>query len=140
MLKKFARIDGGSVVELFETEQDIRELFHPDLNWVLAGFDTQIGDIYADGKLSKPIPPIVAPIVPDQVTRYQARAALYKSGLLDDVDGFMALPDTDRLLVLAWQDAQIFKRDSPMVVELGDVLGLSSSEIDALFISASFIE
>ena len=55
MLKQYARIDGGCVVELFETDKDIAELFHPDLIWISARVDTQIGDIYADGQFSKPV-------------------------------------------------------------------------------------
>ena len=31
---KYARIDGGIVVELFETDGDISQMFHPDLKWV----------------------------------------------------------------------------------------------------------
>lgn len=93
----------------------------------------------AEGGKPQPVP-VIAPSVPEQVTRYQARAALYKAGLLDDVEGFMALPDTDRLLVLAWQDAQTFKRHSPMVIDLGKVLGLTAEKIDELFIAAAQIE
>jgi len=33
-MAKYARIDNGSVAEIFETEQDITQLFHPDLIWV----------------------------------------------------------------------------------------------------------
>ncbi|ELS7817221.1 TPA: tail fiber assembly protein [Enterobacter bugandensis] len=31
---KYARIDDGIVVELFETDGDISQMFHPDLVWV----------------------------------------------------------------------------------------------------------
>ena len=31
---KYARIDGGGVVEFFETDGDISKMFHPDLKWV----------------------------------------------------------------------------------------------------------
>ncbi len=140
MLKKYVRIENGVVVELFETDQDIAELFHPDLHWVPAADDVAEGDVYVEDQFSKPIPPIVVPIVPEQVTRYQARAALYKAGLLDDVEGFMALPNADRLLILAWQDAQTFRRHSPMVIDLGVVLGLSAAQIDELFIVAAAID
>lgn len=93
----------------------------------------------ADG--NQPLPAVeLHSSVPEQVTRYQARAALYKAGLLDDVEHYMALPDTDRLLVLAWQDAQVFKRHSPMVIDLGKILGLTTAKIDELFIAAAAIE
>ena len=31
---KYARIDGGVVVEFFETDGDISKMLHPDLKWV----------------------------------------------------------------------------------------------------------
>lgn len=33
-MKKYARIYNGSVVELFETDGDITQMFHPDFIWV----------------------------------------------------------------------------------------------------------
>lgn len=40
-MKTYARIESGVVVELFETDGDITQMFHPDLVWVEAGADTQ---------------------------------------------------------------------------------------------------
>lgn len=33
-MKTYARIDGGVVMELFSTDLDITELFHPELVWI----------------------------------------------------------------------------------------------------------
>ncbi|WP_459177416.1 hypothetical protein [Ewingella americana] len=33
-MKKYARINNGMVAELFETDTDIKKLFHPSLIWV----------------------------------------------------------------------------------------------------------
>jgi len=33
-MKKYARIDNGIVAELFETDAEIKKLFHPSLMWV----------------------------------------------------------------------------------------------------------
>lgn len=33
-MKTYARIDHGIVMELFSTDADIADLFHPDLVWV----------------------------------------------------------------------------------------------------------
>lgn len=33
-MRSYARIDGGIVVELFSTDGNIAEMFHPDLIWV----------------------------------------------------------------------------------------------------------
>lgn len=45
MMKNYARIEGGIVAELFETDGDIAEMFHPDLVWVEVpkGCSPQVG-------------------------------------------------------------------------------------------------
>ncbi|MBZ6397256.1 MULTISPECIES: tail fiber assembly protein [Pantoea] len=56
-MAKYARIDNGSVAEIFETEQDITKLFHPDLIWVdITNVDPspEYGWIYKAKKFSKP--------------------------------------------------------------------------------------
>ena len=78
--------------------------------------------------------------VPQQVTRYQALAALHLNGLLARVKAIMADPATDPLTVLAFDSAQTFKRYSPMVLNMAQALGLSDEQLDNLFVSASQIE
>lgn len=78
--------------------------------------------------------------VPQEVTRFQARAALYQAGWLDEVEALIATPETDRMLVLAWQDALAFKRQSPFVQAMAQQLGLSEPQLDGLFIAAAQIE
>lgn len=78
--------------------------------------------------------------VPQEVTRFQARAALYQAGLLDGVESLIAAPEADRMLVLAWQDALTFKRHSSFVQAMAQQLSLGESQLDELFISASNIE
>ena len=78
--------------------------------------------------------------VPQEVTRFQARAALYQAGWLDEVEALIAAPETDRMLVLAWQDALTFKRQSPCVQAMAQQLGLSEPQLDGLFITAAGIE
>ncbi|KMJ53839.1 hypothetical protein ACG97_06260 [Vogesella sp. EB] len=74
------------------------------------------------------------------MTRFQARAALYQAGWLDEVEALIAAPETDRMLVLAWQDALTFKRQSPFVQAMAKQLGLSEPQLDGLFITAAGIE
>jgi len=59
MMKTYARIDGVEVVELFATDGDITEMFHPDLVWVeiTNAADVAVGWTYADGKFSAPVVP-----------------------------------------------------------------------------------
>jgi len=61
-MKKFARVQDGTVVEVINTDGDITKMFHPDLIWVEANADTVPGDIYSDGVFSRPVAPAPEPI------------------------------------------------------------------------------
>lgn len=50
----YARIDGGLVVELLITSQDIATLFNPALLWVVATAGVAVGWSYAGGVFSPP--------------------------------------------------------------------------------------
>jgi len=90
-----------------------------------------------DGTFSNP-PPDPAP-VPQSVTRFQALAALHNAGLLDAVKALMADPATDPITVLAWDNGQTFNRNSSTIISMGTVLGLTSTDLDNLFIAAAQI-
>ena len=77
--------------------------------------------------------------VPQSITRFQARAALYSAELLQAVENIMSDPETPMLAKLAWRDAAEFRRDSPTVASAAESLGLSSAQLDLLFISAAAI-
>ncbi len=57
-MKTYARIQDGVVAELFETDADINQLFHPDLVWKECGPGTQVGDVFEAGLFSRPAIPI----------------------------------------------------------------------------------
>lgn len=78
--------------------------------------------------------------VPEKVSRFQARAALLDSNLLDSVTSIMQSPQTPAIVKLAWEDAQEFRRDSPTVMMLGNLLGLNDAQLDELFIKAESIK
>lgn len=75
--------------------------------------------------------------VPVSVTRLQARAALWQAGLLEAAE--LAVSESDKLTQIAWADAQEFRRDSPILQSIAQALGLTSDDLDALFVSASEI-
>lgn len=78
--------------------------------------------------------------IPQSVTRFQARAALAVAGLFDAVDAIMQSPETPLITRLEWLDKQSFRRDSPTVAWAGERLGLTSDQLDALFVAASEIQ
>ena len=81
-----------------------------------------------------------------EVTRFQARAALYETlaedgeRLFDKVETIMANPATPMRYRLAWKDALSFRRMSPTVLALGQMLGRTPEQLDQLFIFAKTIE
>lgn len=62
-MKRYARIAGGAVAELFETTGEITKMFHPALIWVEAPATVQLGDLYDGGVFSKPV--VAAPTKPE---------------------------------------------------------------------------
>ncbi len=93
-----------------------------------------------NSKSSAPDPIPTVNSVPQRVSRFQARAALYNADLLGTIEAYMASPDVDPIVKLAWEDAQEFRRTSPTVASLSTLLGLNSEALDALFIAAAKIE
>lgn len=84
-----------------------------------------------------PAAPDVA--VPAAVSSFQARAALLRAGLLDDVEAIMADAATPREAVLAWEYATEFRRGSPTVAAIAGALDLTDEQLDDLFIEAATI-
>lgn len=73
-----------------------------------------------------------------EVSRFQALAALHLAGKLDDA--IAAVEEEGGLTLLAWQNAQVFKRASPMMNALAPALGLDDEALDELFLAAAEIE
>lgn len=83
--------------------------------------------------------PASAVVVPQEVTRFQAKAALSLAGLLTQVETLMADPNTPTIAKLAWSDAQTFERTSPTIAAMAGALNMTSGELDALFTAAAGI-
>lgn len=113
---------------------------------------TDLGEYYSQyasfiqSAISNYIPPLLPPIeIPYSVTPFQAKAAMYNTmvdgnRLLDLVISLINNPSTSYLTKLAWDSVTEFTRDSPLLNGLATQLGLSSQQVDELFIAASQIE
>ena len=102
----------------------------PDyLAWLASGGVPEAMAISPPPELSEPIPL--------SVTRFQARAALHLAGLLDDAEA--AIAQAHPLSRIAWEHANVYQRDSPTVISIGQQLGLSEAEMDDLFKTAASI-
>lgn len=80
--------------------------------------------------------------VPERVTMRQARLALLGAGLLDAVEAAInGMPgDQGKAARIEWDYSSEMVRSRPFVQQLGAAIGLSSSQIDQLFIAAAGIE
>ena len=78
--------------------------------------------------------------IPASVTRRQAVRALILTGKRNLVQPALdAIPNTlqRELMQAEWDESQEFERNRPSLIALGTAIGLSSSEIDDLFILAA---
>ncbi|UFH49935.1 hypothetical protein [Pseudomonas sp. KNUC1026] len=143
LMTKYARIDQGVVMELFETEADIATLFHPDLVWVrcdgqqdVAEGWTYTSETFAPARVIDP-----ATSVPELVSMMQLRLAMLNAGLLDRaqaaVDGMTG--EAGRTTQIQWQYAQQVRRDWPLLASLQKALKLNDKALDNLFIAAAAI-
>lgn len=85
-------------------------------------------------------PNLAKPSVPTSVTMRQARLALLAIDLLDDVDAAIAaIPDPlqRRAAEIEWEYAQTVDRNSIFTMQLSAGLGLTSDQLDNLFLQAS---
>lgn len=76
--------------------------------------------------------------VPQEVSRFQAKAALSLAGKLAQADAAVAASN-DPILQLAWEEATTFKRNSPGIAALAPAIGLDDAALDALFTTAAGI-
>lgn len=81
--------------------------------------------------------PPPAPVIPQIVSRMQAKMALSNAGLLAGVESAVAAGTAATQIY--WSDAPEFHRDHPVLLALATELGLSSGQVDALFTAASAI-
>lgn len=137
-----ARIDNGTVAEIIPpfmledgTPQPAEERFPPALVAMLVavpeGLDVQQGWTYDGKKFAAPEPVEDVPVVPHSVTKRQATLALYDAGKYDAV---MHALSQDQRANLEWMSSATVERSSPLVLQLGEGLGL---DLDALFIHAA---
>ena len=133
-MAKYAIITDGIVTNVIEADHDYAESIG-----AIAVAGVGIGYHYSQGTFTAPAPP--KPIVPQTVTMRQARLALLNAKLLSQVNSAIAAMTGDQgdSARIEWEFSSEVKRTQPMVVALGPALGLSSQQIDALFIAAAVL-
>lgn len=125
---RYAVINNGDVVNVIEADD----------GFVLDGYTLVPSDIAGpgwtyDGEFHPPAPePVPAPL---SITPLQARRALRAAGLLDAVNGAVALADPDTQD--AWEYAIEVRRDNPIIAGMAAALGLTDAQLDDLFRTAA---
>lgn len=87
-------------------------------------------------------PELVAPVVvvPQVVTRRQARQALLLAGRLQDVQpaiDAIADPVQRGMVQIEWDDSQEFHRTRPTLIALASAIGMTEADLDNLFTQAA---
>lgn len=115
-------------VAAFETNQERDQFGAPEL--------VEMSEAEVQAHLSPMPVPSAAPKI---VTMRQARLALLAAGLLHQVDlAIDALPEPQRSAArIEWDYSSEVHRDRAFVQQLGQALGLSDEQLDALFIQAA---
>lgn len=137
------RTDGYHLLDDEIHKQDgFFDLMIPELNE-----NEKLGEVYFDEenqvftyqKIELSVEEIKARI-PQVVSQRQLRTQLVLTGFnLSDIDtAIKSLPEPDRSIALiAWDYAITFERESPLLVSLALMLGLTEYDLENIFINAS---
>ncbi len=129
----YAVIENQTVVNHAEATQEHAEA----MGWVPAG-SSKIGDTYL-GEGNFETPPVVVP-VPQAITMRQARLVLLGAGKLAGVStAIAAIPDETirEAAEIEWEFSNELQRNNTFVTMLAPALGLTSEQVDQLFIAGS---
>lgn len=134
---KYARSEKNIVVQTIGN--DPANLFEPEYAALFrtCGPDVQPG--WLDDGTTYTAPPVPPPIIPQVVTMRQARLALMGALKLSTVNAAIAaMPgvqgDAARI---EWEFSGEVTRAQPLVLSMGQVLGLTDAQLDALFVTAA---
>ena len=104
------------------------------------GTGADIGDTWTGVAFIKPLP---STHVPNEVSMPQARVALNRAGIPESaIDiAIASMPPGDAKVEAGiwWRNATSVHRDSAIVASVSSLLGLTSGQVDALFVAAASI-
>ena len=133
---KYAHVLNNTINEIVES--DPFTLFVPGYaaQFIEVADEVQAGWKLIEGEWQAPEPVVY---IPQEVTMRQARLALLENGLLSNVQpAINSLPEPDKTKAqIEWEYSNALQRSNPFVSVLGAALGLSSQDLDDLFIQAS---
>ena len=123
----YAIIENNKIVNIAVSDTAL------DVNWVELQDGFGIGDNYTNGVFSKAE---VVVEVPQTLTPRQIRMQLTNSGLRQQVEDIVA-NSNDYALKDWWEYSLEYKRDNEILISLGVQIGLTSEQIDNMFIEGA---
>lgn len=129
------------------------DIDHPIYGWIpftaskydLEVFGRELYNNAIDGVYGE-IAPYVEPelpsflLVPKSISLRQAREILIIRGLFEQVQSYIESiedPTQKAIILNYWEYSTVFERRNPTVLQMAEMLGLSSEQLDELFIEAS---
>lgn len=100
------------------------------------------GEKWIEGATAEEIEAISAETVPEKITKLQLKIQLVRMGFdLQIIENAInTLPEPQKTFAsLSWTEATNFYRDNDMIASIGQMLNLTSEQIDELFIEAEKI-
>ena len=76
--------------------------------------------------------------IPTEVSPLQAKIAIRRAGFLEDVEAAVAAAGDEALI--AYRNALVFRRDSPMLQQIAAVVPGLADALDGIFIAAAGID
>jgi len=133
---KYARSENNVVVQVIGN--DPANLFMPEVVALFRSCPDAVQAGWLDNGTTYTAPPIKPPVIPQVVSMRQARLALLSDGKLATVNQAIAAMtgvqgDAARI---EWEFSSEVTRTQPLVLSMGQVLGLNSAQLDALFLAA----
>jgi hypothetical protein len=128
---RFAIIENGKVTNIAVSDKALAA------NWQPCDESVKIGDTWTGTAFDS----VQAVKVPTVVSMRQARLALLNAGKLALVDAAiqnMTSPQREKAQIY-WEYSVQVGRYSPMTLAIGTAVGLTSAEMDSLFIEAALL-
>ncbi|MDB5937551.1 MAG: hypothetical protein JWQ01_4895 [Massilia sp.] len=127
----------GSFLQAIQPEHEAAHIIVTDAQR-LAWVNYQANAARDDIELAPVVTP--QPTIPQSISRRQALQALYlraPSIAVADIEAAInshLTGSAQGLALIELRESQVFERQRPLIISMGAVLGLSSAEMDALFI------
>ncbi len=137
-MPRYALIEAGIVRNVVEAAADWAAAQPLQAVLLADGDRAGPGWTYSNGTFSEPAPP--APVVPDRITRRQARQVLVLNGFslaaIDAAISSLSEP-TQTIARIFWEDSNDFERANATLNQMAGLLGISQPQLDLLFIAGS---